>query len=146
LEKTIFDTDLIKKQFIRLLERKREIEPQYGVLKAEMESLNGQITGLEQALIAAGIDTIEIVKKVKPTSEQIKVTPKEDTLPDIIYKILAGVRKPMHYVDIEKNLRTVGYKVGGQNPANTVLAYIGRNKSRFQKAPEVGRGYYKIIQ
>jgi hypothetical protein len=50
----------------------------------------------------------------------------------------------MHYGEILKTLKDRGYIVTGKDPRNTVLAYLSRHKKRFAKAPESGRGYYKL--
>jgi hypothetical protein len=138
------NTQIIKKQFIRLLEKKKKLEPQYNELKGDIDNLNKQIAGLDQALLAAGIDTSKIRKKVYPPKPLVESVRKEDTIPDLIYKMLVAYKKPLHYKEIHRQLHTGGFWIKGKDPANTVLAYITRNKDRFMKAPEVGRGFYKI--
>ena len=144
LEKEGLDTNLVVKQFERLLEKKRVLEPQFDKLREDIDNLNKQIAGLDQALMAAGIDTHKIRERIRPPKPQVESVQKIDTIPDLIYKMLVGYQRPMHYKEINRQLRLNGFWVGGKNPANTVLAYISRNKDRFTKAPEAGRGYYKI--
>lgn len=144
MENQALNTQVVKKQFVRLLEKKRVLEPQYGKLRAEIDNLNIQISGLDQALKAAGVDTYKIREKVLPPKPPVKSVRKEDTIPDTIYKMLVAYKKPMHYREIFRQLNSSGYWIRGKDPANTTLAHISRNKNKFDKAPEAGRGFYKI--
>lgn len=144
MENQALNTQVVKKQFIRLLEKKKVLEPQYDKLRQEIDNLNIQISGLDQALKAAGVDTYKIRQKVHPPKPPVESVRKIDTIPDMIYKMLVAYKKPMHYREIFRQLNSGGYWIRGKDPANTVLAYISRNKDKFEKAPEVGRGYYKI--
>jgi hypothetical protein len=133
-----------KNQFISLLEKKKELQPQYEKLRLEIDKLNIQISSFEQALRAEGIDTYKIKQKVRPPKLPVEPVRKIDTIPDMIEKMLKAYKLPMHYTEIWKQLNMSGIHVGGKDRANTTLAYITRNPDRFQKAPEAGRGYYKI--
>ena len=144
MEKEGLNTNIIKKQFISLLEKKKVLEPQYRKMLSDSDNLNQQISGLEQALRAAGIDTYKLREKVHPPKPPVESVRKPDTIPDLIYKMLSAYKRPMHYKEIHDQLRSGGYWIKGKDPNNTVLAYISRNKDKFDKAREVGRGYYKI--
>ena len=145
LQNKAFNTQIIKNQYKRLLERKLEIEPEYRKLKEEIDELNNQIAGLDQALRAAQVDTQKLREKISPPKPQIeRIQQKEESLPDWIYKLLQAYNKPMHYVEITEHLLRDGFVIGGKDRANTVLAYISRNKRRFVKVPEKGRGFYNI--
>ena len=144
LENNTFNAKIFKNQYKRLLERKREIEPQFNKLKDEFEMLNRQIAGLDQALTAAGENTEKLRSQVSPPKPQTERVQEEDTIPIWIYKLLTAVKKPMHYREITKQLVSGGLIIRGKDQANTVLAYISRNKSKFMKVPEAGRGFYKI--
>ncbi len=133
-----------RNQFKRLLEKKKELEPQYEKLRQEIDKLNIQISSFEQALRAEDIDTYKIRTKVLPPKPPVESVSKIDTIPDMIYKMLFAYKRPMHYKEIHDQLHSGGYWIKGKDPKNSVLAYISRNKNRFDKAPEVGRGYYKI--
>lgn len=135
---------VIVKQFKRVLEKKRKLEPQYNKLREEIDALNIQVSALDQILKAAGKDTYKMRQKIYPTKPPVESVRKEDTIPDLIYKMLVAYKKPMHYKEIHNQLHSGGYWIRGKDPANTVLAYISRNKNRFMKAPEAGRGFYKI--
>ncbi|MFC1871072.1 hypothetical protein ACFLYF_01530 [Chloroflexota bacterium] len=145
MDNKVFNTRIVKNQFIDLLKRRLELEPEYLKLQDELDNLNRQISGLDQALKAAGIDTYALRQKVRPSKPAVESAPKpEVTIPKLIYSMLQAYKKPLHYKEIHHKLHTDGYWIKGKDPANTVLAYISRNKNKFEKAPEVGRGYYKI--
>jgi len=144
LDNKAFDTRAIKNQFIRLLEKKKDLEPEYHQILTDIDNLNRQISGLEQALKAAGVDTYTIREKVHPPKPPAEVVQKDDTIPEVIYKMLKAYKKPLHYTEIWRQLDMAGIYIRGKDRANTTLAYISRNKDKFDKAPEAGRGFYKI--
>ena len=144
MENKGLDTRLIKKQLINLLEKKIQLEPEYDKLREELDALNVQISALSQALKAAGVDPYKIREKVRPPKPPVEPVRKIQTIPDMIEDMLRAYKRPMHYKEIWRQLNSSMIDVGGKDRANTTLAYITRNKSRFGKAPEVGRGYYKI--
>ena len=137
---------MIIKQFERVLDKKRELDPQYNELREKIDALNIQISALNQALKAAGKNTDKIRAKYFTIKPSVKTVRKEDTIPDLIVKIFKAYKKPLHYKEIHRQLHSGGFWIRGKDPANTVLAYISRNKHRFIKAPEAGRGFYKIKQ
>ena len=139
-----FNTRVVRNQLISLLEKKMELQPQYEKLRDELDALNVQISALSQALKVAGIDPYKIREKVHLSEPQVNPIRKIDTIPEVIYKMLKAYKVPMHYTEIWRRLDMSGYNIGGKDRANTTLAYISRNKDRFMKAPEAGRGYYKI--
>ena len=144
MENKGLDTRLIKKQLINLLEKKIQLEPEYDKLREELDALNVQISALSQALKAAGVDPYKLREKVRPPKPPVEPVRKIQTIPDMIEGMLRAYKRPMHYKEIWRQLNSSMIDVGGKDRANTTLAYITRNKSRFVKAPEVGRGYYKI--
>ncbi len=63
---------------------------------------------------------------------------------DAAAEVLRTVRHPMHYREIEENIRMSGIILGGKDPAATLRAYLQRDE-RFERAPNAGRGFY-ILQ
>ena len=57
--------------------------------------------------------------------------------------VLIQQAKPLHYREILEEIIKRGVSVGGREPGNTMVAYLGRDK-RFTKAPEKGRGFWKL--
>ena len=78
----------------------------------------------------------------QPT-EPVPSSPSRPTAADLVAALLEEVGTPLHYADIERQLRERGsIEGGGKNPANTLLA-------RFFKDPRlerVGRGTYTLAQ
>ena len=62
---------------------------------------------------------------------------------DLAWEILLQQAKPLHYREILEEVVKRGISVGGREPGNTMIAYLGRDK-RFTKAPEKGRGFWKL--
>ncbi len=143
MEKSAFNKRSMQTQFEMLLRRKKEIQPEYENLRIELDSLNRQISGVGQALEAAGVDTYKIREKLKPVLPVIEPPRKKNTVPEMIQKMLLAYKRPMHYTEILRHLDTNGIHIGGSHRENTVLAYISRNKLLFERAPDKGRGYYR---
>ena len=144
MENDGLNIQVIIKQFKRVLEKKKKLEPQYNKLREEIDALNIQVSALDQALKAAGKDTYKIREKILPLKPPVESVRKEDTIPDMIYKMLVAYKRPMHYKEIYKQLHSSGYWIRGKDPENSTLSYISRSKDKFDKAPEAGRGFYKI--
>jgi hypothetical protein len=143
LENNTMNIRAIENQFNILFRRKLALDPEFNKLKDELDTINIQIAGLDQALRAAGVDTTELRKNIAPHVEvEEKETPRR--LPDEIARLLGDVKKPLHYKNITHILLTSGFPIPGQYPENTVSAYLNRHKNRFAKVPEMGRGYYKL--
>ncbi len=138
------DIDTAKAWYIRLLKEQFDIEPQYNRIREQRESIRNQISGLEQVLWAAKVDIEALKSTVKLVEEADNETAEVVNLPDIITQVLKASGKPMHYKDITAEIIDRGLDIPGRDRANTVLAYITRDKRVFVKAPEVRRGYYKL--
>jgi len=143
LENNTINIRLLENELIRLLIRKSDVEPQYNKIKEELGTINTQIAGLDQALLAAGVNTSALRTEFVPSVET-EVEQQPAKLQDQIAKLLKDVGKPMHYKQIADTLIRSGFRVPGQDTANTVSAYLNRHKNRFSKATEMGRGYYQL--
>jgi len=145
LENNNINIRSLENEFLKLLRRKALIEPEFNEIKTNLDTLNIQISGLNQVLKAADVDTEELKKRIKP---QIEMDNKEEeiprSLPDEIAKLLGDVKRSLHYKHIADTLIRSGFPVPGQDPYNTVSAYLNRHKNRFAKDKDMGRGYYKL--
>lgn len=145
LEKNNMNIRSLENEFLKLLRRKALIEPEFNEIKTNLDTINIQISGLNQALKAAGVDTEELKKRIEP---QIEMDNKEEeiptSLPDEIAKLLGDVKRSLHYKNIADTLIRSGFPIPGQDPYNTVSAYLNRHKNRFDKDRDMGRGYYKL--
>lgn len=144
MSKDIIDTDIIKNWYIEVRKEYVEVDGEFEALRKRREKLNVQLGSLEPLLMQAGINVDEIKQSIKSSEDMESVQVEPKTLPEAITEILRTSTGPMHYSDILAALKEKGYVVLGKDPRNTVLAYISRHKKRFTKAPETGRGYYKL--
>lgn len=145
LENNNMNIRSLENEFLKLLRRKALIEPEFNEIKTNLDTINIQISGLNQVLKAAGVDTEDLRKKVEPN---IEIVDKErdipTSLPDEIAKLLGDVKKPLHYKHITDTLIRSGFPIPGQDAYNTVSAYLNRHRNRFAKDKDMGRGYYKL--
>jgi len=144
MDKNIVDINVVRVWFVQLLEERAKLEPEYNRVREKRDLINNQIINCEQILRSAKVDVEGLIKVAKPATE-VEVEPaKQETFPDAIARTLQAFGKAMHYREISAALENSGFRVPGKDPGNTVLAYMTRYKGRFAKAPEVGKGYYKL--
>lgn len=144
MDKNTVDINMVKNWFVRLSKEQAELEPEYSRIREKSDAIRIQLNSLEQILRSANVDVEGLRRIAKPATE-VEVEPaKQETLPDAITRALQTSPNPMHYKEITTALTDSGFYVPGKDSANTVLAYISRYKSRFVKAPEIGKGYYKL--
>ena len=137
------DIDNAKSLLLRLLKKQLQLEPEYMKIHDERQALRSQIEGIEQYLRAAKVDVEALRETVKPSAKAEYESNETETLPEAIARTLRSYGTPMHYRDITTALIDGGVEVPGQDKANTVNAYVRQSKL-FSKAPEKGRGYYKL--
>jgi len=140
------DLNIAKSLFLRLLRDQLKLDPEYKRIRDEQQTLRAQIDGLEQFLRAAKVDVDALRATVKPSTEAERGSNESETLPEVIAQSLRSHGIPMHYRDITTALIDSGVEVPGKDQANTINAYIRQNKRIFTKAPEKGRGYYKLTE
>ncbi len=111
-------------QFLALAaERANRLEADIGSLDSQIEELRSrrevlhEELGLLQALLGRKRQAEEL-----PTPVSRTPSPSGSDADKVVF-LLANVGKPMHYREIERELRARGQlAVGGQDPANTLLA------------------------
>jgi hypothetical protein len=143
MENNTRDIELAKHWYRRSWQEYQKIEESYQYWKKKRDESSSALSGLRQYLQWSGVDVEELDKSLKSTTiaqEDIG----QKTLPDFIHDTLVAAGHPMHYTEILNEVMAKGHAVGGQDPRNTVLAYLSRNKKHFAKAPEAGKGYYKL--
>jgi len=144
MSKDIIDTDIIKNWYIKAREEFVEVDSEFQTLRKRRDELTVQFGSLEPLLIQAGINVEELKQSTKPSEDMESKQVEPKTIPEAITEILRNSAGPMHYSNILDSLKEKGYVVLGKDPRNTILAHISRHKKRFAKAPEAGRGYYKL--
>lgn len=140
----IIDADMIKNWYIGVRKEYVDVDAKFQALRKRREDLTVQLGSLEPLLAQAGINVNDLKQSIKSSKERESEKGELKTLPEAISEILRNSTVPMHYNDILAALKEKGHVVLGRDPRNTVLAYISRHKKRFTKAPEAGRGHYKL--
>ena len=129
-----------------LAKKELDIERQYKPLVAQLEELHRRRSALESLMSACG----ELAQVNQQITAELDSLRKAEQLPpiqrkpvDAAYDILARIGKPLHYRELLDEINKLGIVVGGRDPGTTLIAYLGRD-SRFTKAREVGRGFWKL--
>jgi len=125
-----------------LQEELRSLEESEGQLERQMQDAAKRLDevrrrrGLVEALLGMDKETAAPVRGTveRPGRNGAK------SVPDIAYAILLSRgKKPMHYEELAESVRKAGGLLGGQTPAQTLIARITRDP-RFVR-PEK-RGWY----
>jgi hypothetical protein len=145
MENNTTNIETTKRLYQEKWQEYQKIESTYHEWKKKHDDALAALTGLRQFLLYSGVDIEELERSLKSTIS-IGESVEGKTLPDLIYEVLEATAHPMHYGEILDALVRRGYSVAGKDPRNTVLAYISRHKKRFTKAPEKGKGYYKLLE
>lgn len=112
----------------------RTITTQRSELDAQISSLNEEASHLRALLTAYGADT-------PPPTPTFSVVASGKSLADHVADLLAANGRPMHYREIESELRAQGlFSGGGKDPANALLANYFNDARLYRPA----RGTYAI--
>lgn len=144
MAKEIIDLDIVRNWYMQVWEDFVDVDANYKSWEEKRRELLIYLNFLEPILKNASVDIEELKQGLELTTKAEAEDVEQKTLPDVIYEILQESGRPMHYREILNAVNSTGVIVRGKDPSNTVIAYIGRYKSRFTKAPEIGRGYYKL--
>lgn len=138
------DLEIVKKWYSQLFKDFAEVDNTYTSWKAKRDDLVTKLNVLRPVLINAGISAEDLEQTTRSATQSETEGMEAKSWADLIHETLQSQGRPMHYGEILKTLKDRGYTVTGKDPRNTVLAYLSRHKKRFTKAPESGRGYYKL--
>jgi hypothetical protein len=144
MENEFVDVDLVKKWYLKAYSEFQDVDAAYKDLERKRSELVSRVNLLRPILQKAAVNVDEIEKGLRRTSETEDKGIETKTLPNLIHETLQAAGHPMHYSDVLNALTSKGHVVGGRDPRNTLLAYLNRYKKQFAKAPEAGRGYYKL--
>lgn len=137
------DINTIKKWYLQLWAECLEVDAAYQSWKGKRDELKTKLEVLRPVLINQGINIEELEQTIPASTKSEKYT-EANKWPDLIYQIIQTQGGPIHYTEILRTLKARGYDVPGKDPRNTILAYLGRHKKLFYKAPEKGRGHYRL--
>lgn len=143
MENNIANIEEAKHWYRKYWQAYQKIEATYSEWKKKRDEVSAAMAGLRQFLQYSGVNMEELEQSIKSTAG-MEESLEGKRLPDLIYETLLVAGRPMHYTEILDVAIMRGYSVGGQDPRNTVLAYLSRHKKRFTKAPEAGKGFYKL--
>lgn len=137
--------DELWKWWNELATRELELERQYKPLLDEHATVHGKRMALENLMAQGRVDTInkEITSKWDTLRKGEQLPSIERKPPDVAYDMLSRKGTPMHYRELLEEVTKQGIVIGGNDPGTTLIAYLGRDK-RFLKAPEKGRGCWKL--
>ena len=145
MDKEIIDINIIKEWYLKVWEEFIEVDRDFETLRKRREKLTIKLGSLESLLAQDGsVNIDELKQSIKAATGINSAQVEQKALPDAIIEVLRNSMVPMHYSSILTTLEEKGYVVTGRDPRNTVLAYISRHKKHIAKAPEAGRGYYKL--
>jgi len=111
-------------QFLALAaERANRLEADIGALDSQIEGLRSRREVLHEELGHLQALLGRKRQAAEPPTHEPSSTAHGRSDADKVVSLLANVGKPLHYREIERELRARGQlTVGGQNPANTLLA------------------------
>lgn len=129
-------------QFLTLAsERANRLEADIGALDSQIEQLRSRREALNEEL-----SLLRALLGRKQQAEEFRVGVPHPACPsesiaDMVVTLLGDVGKPMHYREIERELRRRGHiAIGGQDPANTLLARYFNDERLYRPA----RGTYAL--
>jgi hypothetical protein len=113
---------------------------QLGAIETQMGQLTRKRTELEEQL-----EHIDALLNPTPDDPAEPSAPSEaaqgESVADMVVDLLRDNGKPMHYRDIEQELRDKGtIELGGRDPANTLLARYFKDERLYRPA----RGTYAL--
>jgi hypothetical protein len=129
-------------QFLALAaKRANRLEAAIGALDSDIEELQSRREVLHEEL---GLLHALLGRKRRPEEPPTSVpraTAPGGTDADKVVSLLANMGKPMHYREIERELRARGQvTIGGQDPANTLLARYFDDERLYRSS----RGTYAL--
>jgi hypothetical protein len=131
---------------------------------AKAIAIDNQLCGLLQAL-GVNVTSQEFSKEIEYQSPELDLNEVFDilmqsmpfkpnvsegiggiTVANAAYLALQSVGHPVHYKEIVVTMKQKGFVVPGIDPESNLLAHMSNDKERFAKAPEAGRGFWKLVE
>jgi hypothetical protein len=126
------------------------LDERYRQLDSEFENLKAEVARIQERLDNVALErdyTGRLLALRRPGSEEPPAKDGEQarTLPvemsaDLVVELLEQAGTAMHYREIYDRIQKRGFKVGGQDPANTLLARYYNDPRLYR--PQ--RGYYDL--
>jgi len=141
----VVNVQAAKDWWLQLTRRYYELQKQIEPLRDERNRLEDVRGRLARVLEAVGVKAEELQQLEGRIREELAAQPQMQAarVSDMAYEVLASLAKPVHYKEILDGIKERGGEVPGIDPGTNLIAHMLKDK-RFSKAPEVGKGYYKL--
>lgn len=141
----VVDTQAAKNWWVQLTRRYYELQKQLEPLREERGRVDDLRSRLAHVLEAVGVKAEELQQLENGIREQLSAQPQmpPPRVSDMAYEVLASIGKPAHYKEILEGIKERGDMVPGVDPGTNLIAHMLKDR-RFAKAPEAGKGYYKL--
>lgn len=140
--------DVLWEWWRELAKRELDLEHQYnplveehGLVYSRRKALENLMTQMRPGEVSSIHQQITAEWESLRKGEQLP--PSERKPSDVAFDVLSRLGNATHYRKILEEMNKEGTVIGGRDPGTTLIAYLGRDE-RFVKAPEVGRGYWKL--
>jgi len=129
-------------QFLALAAKRADrLEAEIGALDSQIEELGSRREALHEELGHLQAILGRNRHAEEPPTRAPSSTALGGSDADKVVSLLTNVGKPMHYREIERELRARGQiRIGGQNPANTLLARYFDDERLYRSS----RGTYAL--
>jgi hypothetical protein len=91
-------------------------------------------------------EVIDILAQSLPTKSNVPEGIGGITVANAAYLALQSVGHPVHYKEIVVTMKQKGFVMPGSDPESNLLAHMSNDKKRFAKAPEAGRGFWRLVE
>lgn len=139
------DVEAIRKWWLQLTRKYYELYKQIEPLREERRKVEDLRGRLVRVLEGVGLTSGEIERMDNEIREELDAQPQAEPgkLSDAAYEVLASLEQASHYKVILEGIKERGIRVPGSDPGTNLIAHMLKDR-RFSKAPEVGKGYYKL--
>lgn len=138
------DTKTVQDWYLQLWDDFVEVDKNFRFLKQKRDDLDIKLNVLRTFLDNEGVSTKKLEQTARASAESVKEKAVSPSWTNQVLPMFQLQKQPVHYTRILEVLEDRGYDVPGKDNRNTLLAYLSRHKKLFAKAPELGRGYYKL--
>lgn len=131
-----------ERQFLALAsERANRLETDIGALDQQIEQLRSRREALNEEFSILQALLGRKQQSQEPRTAVSNPDSTSESVADMVVALLTHMGKPMHYREIERELRARGQvAIGGQDPANTLLARFFDDERLYRPA----RGTYAL--
>lgn len=100
--------------------RRAVLDDRLTSVRRELEELEARRSELAEQI--GHIDALLMERPAERLADPADSAGARSQIADMVVAVLTELDRPLHYREIEKELRARGVEAGGQDPANTLLA------------------------